>query len=204
MSKLYTAKDVERCYPWITAWTTNHRVKKGALRIEHPSPGSGIPNLFTLPELIHCAVVDELSSLGVFGVQHSTATDYPTSVHYHDPFRHETGEKREKVWTGEGVDPYYVDYDFYKRHDYRVVVEVQVRHDILPGTNIPKNLSTGPARFYVVSYGPESFEGKSFIDARLDYWLSPNKDKFNRLHAAKGFIRVRQLYELARETLGLD
>lgn len=193
--RVYTAKDVERCFPWITAWTTNHRVKAGALRIAYPSTGTGIPNVLRFPELVHAGVVDELASLGVFGVQHST------TIHYREPRRDEKGEKQIRTWTGHATDAYFVDYDFYERHDYRVVIEVQIRHDFLPGANVPREHREGPGRFYVVTYSPEIFEGEGFIEERLEYWRSPKKAQFNRLHAAKAFIRVRQLYELAADVL---
>ncbi len=195
-SRLYTAKNVSECFPWISAWTVNHRVGTGALPIDHPSTGTGIPNMFRFPEVVHAAVVDELASLGVFAVQNST------SIRYRDPHRDEEGELKIKIWSGMATDAYYVDYGFYERHEYRVTVEIQLRHDILPGSNIPKKYQEGPGRFYVVTYAPERFEDRPFIAETLDYWLSREKEKFNRLHCAKAFIRVRPLYDLAAEKLG--
>ncbi|MBI4964693.1 MAG: hypothetical protein HY913_15545 [Desulfomonile tiedjei] len=207
--QLYTAKDVERCYPWISAGTTNYRVKSGAIPLTHPSTGTGIPNMFTLPELVHCAVIDELASLGVFGNLHTTV------IHYREPKgTNEKGEPITMAWDG-SKNPHYVDMNFYERLDYRVIVEVELRHDGLYGSNLPRELilyrtdehgmlqhKEGHGRFYNVTYSSEVVHEKTYIDMRLEYWLAPRKAKFNRLHMAKAFIRVRQLYDLAAETLG--
>jgi len=45
---------------------TSYRINNGFLPIEHPSSGSGTPHLFSFPELVHCAVIDDLGSLGMF------------------------------------------------------------------------------------------------------------------------------------------
>jgi hypothetical protein len=205
--RLYTAKDVERCYPWISAGTTNYRVKSGAIPLAHPSSGTGIPNMFTLPELVHCAVIDELASLGVFAVQNST------TIHYLIPRLREDGRLEFIAPTGPGTDAYFVRYDFYEQFSYHIVIEMQVRHDFLPGSNVPREHREGPGRFYVVTYSPEityvwkEKENKAveipFITQQLDDWLTRREAKRNRLHMAKAFIRVRQLYDLAAGTLGL-
>lgn len=209
--RLYTAKDVERCYPWISAGTTNYRVKSGAIPLTHPSPGTGIPNMFTLAELVHCAVIDELASLGVFGNLHTTV------IHYIEPKgRNEKGETLTATWDG-STNPHYVDMNFYERWDFRVIAEVELRHDGLYGSNLPSEVvaiyhdkqghlrhKEGQGRFYNVTYAPETVHEKPYIEDRLDYWLSPKTPKrINRLHMAKAFIRVRQLYDLAAETLDL-
>lgn len=206
-AKLYTVKDVERCFPWISAGTTNYRVKSGAIPLTHPSTGTGIPNMFTVPELVHCAVIDELASLGVFAVQNST------TIHYEIPRLREDGIPEFTMATGPGTDAYYVRYDFYEQFLYNITVEIQVRHDLLPGANIPREHREGPGRFYVVTYSPEityiwnenekRADEIPFMTKRLDYWLAPGKAKLNKMHMAKAFIRVRQLYDLAAETLGL-
>ena len=193
---LFTAKDVERCYPWISAWTVNNRVQKKMIPIEHASSGTGIPNMFTRREVVHCGVVDELACLGCFNNLNST------TVHYREPVGpDEKGAPRWKAWD-RGLNAYYVDTDFYERHDYRVVIEVELRHDSIPGTNIPRELREGPGRFYVVRYAPEDDYNHTYIEGRLDYWLSPKKKKFNRLHVSKAFIRVRPIFDLAAEALG--
>jgi hypothetical protein len=208
--KLYTAKDVENCFPWISAGTTNYRVKMGAIPLKHPSPGTGIPNMFTLPELIHSAVVDELASLGVFGNLHTTV------IHYKEPKgRNEEGVPLTSAWDG-STNPHYVDIGFYERWDYHVIAEVELRHDGLYGSNLPRELilyrqdehgmpqhKEGHGRFYNVTYAPERMHEKSYIHSRLKYWLSSQKKKFNLMHAAKAFIRVRQLYDLAADKLNL-
>jgi len=209
-TRLFTAKDCEKAFPWITAGTTNYRVKIRALPIEHPSPGTGIPNLFTLPELVHAAVLDELASLGVFGNLHTTA------IHYIEPKgRNEKGETLTATWDG-STNPHYVDMGFYERWNYRVIVEVEFRHDGLYGSNLPGDVilyetdeqgnlqhKKGRGRFYNVTYAPERVHEKSYIQRQLKYWLAPKKAKFNRAHAAKAFIRARTLYELAAEALDL-
>jgi hypothetical protein len=61
---LYTAKDVNTCFPWLKATTINNRIKSGYMNPTHSSSTTGIPNVFTLPELVHCAVLDDLSAMG--------------------------------------------------------------------------------------------------------------------------------------------
>lgn len=210
--RLYTAKDIEKCYPWISAGVTNHRVTIGAIPLAHKSPGTGIPNMFTLPELVHAAVVDELATLGVFGKLHDT------SVNYQEPFRSDTGQLLSRC--GGSPERFYVDLDFYVRWKFRVVVEVQVHHEDLPGQNTGEvqwreptpdmpflhieRIPRGWGRYYYVLYAPETdLENKSFIQKQLDYWLSPTKARFTRTWSSKAFIRVRRLYELAADALNL-
>lgn len=203
--KLYTAKDVERCFPWITAGTTNYRVKNDHIPLTHPSTGTGIPNLFTIPELVHCAVIDELASLGVFAVQNST------TIHYNTPRLREDGRPDFETSHGPGTDAHYVRYDFYEQFSYNIIVEIQIRHNLLPGANVPREHRKGPSRFFVVTYSPEiTYDWKAnktievpFITKQLGHWFDPKKRKTNRFHMAKAFIRIRQLYDLAAETLGL-
>jgi len=68
---LFSAKDVLRCFPWVSASVLHHRVSKGYIPLKGlkpgKGPGRGVPIMFTLPEVVHCGVVDELASLGVFG-----------------------------------------------------------------------------------------------------------------------------------------
>jgi hypothetical protein len=210
--KLYTAKDVERCYPWITAGITNHRVTIGAIPLTHKSTGTGIPNMFTLYELVHCAVIDELATLGVFGKLHSA------SVNYRDVVRDKGGKEIENAWGS--PNPYHVELDFYQRWAFRVIVEIQIHHKDLPGTNVHdvkwceptedvpfvhiEPIPKGWGRYYYVLYAPEYImEGKPFIQSELDYWLSPKKANVTRTQISKAFIHVRRLYELAATELGL-
>jgi hypothetical protein len=62
----FTAKDVIDAFPWIKPSVLHHRVKRGFIPLREKPAGQGIPILFTFPELVHCGVIDELASLGVF------------------------------------------------------------------------------------------------------------------------------------------
>jgi len=210
--KLFTAKDVERCFPWITAGTTNYRVKQDIIKLEHPSTGTGIPNVFTLRELVHCAVIDELATLGVFGNLHSTSINYTEEVTPQD------GQRQFKTFGS--PDPYFVDLDFYQRHDFNVVAEIQIHHEDQPGVNVHdvvwhdptpeipiphmEPIPKGWGRYYYVLFSPErDLEGNSFIRKQLAYWLKPEKEKINSTLISKAFIRVRRLYNMAAKSLGL-
>ena len=211
--RLYTAKDCENCFPWILAGTTNHRVKENYLPIENPSTGTGIPNMFTIPELIHAAVFDSLASMGCFAKQKTMSA----VVHYREPFVSKDGTEKIRTRGGE-AKPYYVDYSFYEKRNYNVVVGIELRHDGLYGSNLPKeviplsphDLEGKPypkeklGRFYIITYAAEFEHGKSYIDKKMQYWNSPKEAKFNRWVTAHAFIKVRPLYEIAAETLGLE
>jgi hypothetical protein len=195
--QLFTSRDIERCYPWISAWTVNHRVKSGSLSITHKSAGTGIPNMFTLPELVHAAILDDLASLGVFAVQNSAA------VQYLEPIE-KVGEqwKYESSW-GDSTDAFFVKYDFYERHDYRVKIHVELRHDHLRGANIPKKYREGPGRFYVLTYGPDNFGDTTFMEHQLGDWLDPKRDHIHKMVTSVGFVYVRRLYDIALKKLGI-
>jgi hypothetical protein len=216
MSKLYTAKDISKCYPWISPGTINHRVQQQFLKLENPSPGTGIPNMFTEEEVVHCAVLDELATLGVFGKLH-TSPIHTTSINYREPYRDEKGQKMEKSWGS--PDPFYVDLPFYRRLNYRVIVMVRILHEDIAGVNVHEvrfleptpeipfqhiePIPRGWGRYYYVMFAPEEFEGESFVQKQLDYWFDPKKKRVTRVWASHGFISVRKLYELAADALGL-
>ena len=212
MSKLYTAKDISRCYPWISPGTINHRVQQQYLKLENPSPGSGIPNMFTEEEVVHCAVLDELAFLGVFAKLHTQ------SINYQEPSRDEKGERIIKTWGS--PDPFYVDLPFYRRHQYDVIVVVRVLHEDLVGTNVHEvrfveptpgipfvhmePIPKGWGRYYHVLFAPEEFEGESFLETVLAYWFAEETKRETRFWGSHGFISVRKLYELAAAVLGLS
>ena len=93
------------------------------------------------------------------------------------------------------------------------------RHEDLPGVNVHeveyleptpeipfehiRAIPKGWGRYYYVLFAPEEFEGDSFLQHQIDYWFSPEKKPITRTWASKAFIRVRTLYELAADALGL-
>lgn len=193
--KLYTAKFVSEVFGWMSAWAVNNRIKNGHQKIVHESSGQGIPNMFYLSEVVHAAVVDEFSSLGVFGNQ------IKSSIHYAKPYIDENSKPRFRIEGGRAEKPTTVEPGYYEDFDYRVIIEIEIRHDKLPGSNIPKEDREGPGRFCVVTYAPEEYEGRSFMYERLDYWRDPNKIKHNKFVTAKSYIKVRPFYEMVLDKL---
>lgn len=61
---VFVMRDVLTAYPWLSQQIVHHRIKREFIKLRHSPRGKGTNNVFTLPELVHVAVVDELASLG--------------------------------------------------------------------------------------------------------------------------------------------
>jgi hypothetical protein len=61
---LFQMRDVITCFPWLNHNTQNYRLSKGFTVASVYPQGKGTAALFTFPQLIHLAVIDELASLG--------------------------------------------------------------------------------------------------------------------------------------------
>lgn len=56
--------DVLKAFPWISNQLINNRIQRGHLRIRERSAGRGLPHIFSLPELVHAAILDEVAAFG--------------------------------------------------------------------------------------------------------------------------------------------
>lgn len=136
-NQLYTTRDVRRCYPWIDDRTLAHRIASGHLKLTNPSPGSGIPHLFTFPELVHCAVLDELSCLGALSKGHRKFS-----------LRKGGGRVGNDVWQWPFPE---IPAQYYTDKEYRVFVHVLIVHLRFPGQE-PPGVQLDSLRSYAILY----------------------------------------------------
>ena len=206
--KLYTAKDITKAFPWISAGIINHRVKEGVLPITNPSTGTGIPNMFTMAEVVHCAVVDELATIGCLGkLAHVMAgMSHPTSV-ISVPVTLAM-EVTDVVHCLE--NPFEVDLSIYEEHDFRVAVTVQILHEhcLTHLGMFPLALSNEPlppGRYYWITYHPQTFSSRENIEKEIAGWLIACCPVGGRTAVRDGatmaVVGVRSLYERAAATL---
>jgi hypothetical protein len=64
--RLFKMQDVLTAFPWLSQQTVCYRIKRGFINLKHRAKGKGSNNEFSLAELVHVAVVDEIASLGAF------------------------------------------------------------------------------------------------------------------------------------------
>jgi hypothetical protein len=183
--KLFKTEDVLKAYPWISAATLHHRVKKNSLPIRHRSRTRGVANEFTEPELVHCGVVDILASMGLlidkervlsslYGYKlRKLVTDFPDA----GPL---------EFWPFESLAMLC---DFYEAYNYNVIVSVRIEYERRP-----------THRGYSVTYigqdspdpGVEQKDPPDPADEELKHWREvPTYGG----KLAIGFIDVRRVWE---------
>lgn len=62
-SSVFGISDIRRCFPWIAHSTIQDRIELGLTPINRRG-SEGEPHKFTLPEIVHIGVVDEMLTLG--------------------------------------------------------------------------------------------------------------------------------------------
>ncbi len=63
-NRTFGLTDVLTAYPWISQQILNHRIQQKFVTLKHPARGKGTRHSFSLAELVHVAVVDEIASMG--------------------------------------------------------------------------------------------------------------------------------------------
>lgn len=160
----YTAHDVHKTLPWISGTTVFNRVKAGLIPVQ--SGGHGKTYKFSRAGLIHCAVVDELLSLGAWksGVSGtSTQIDFFPAPTLQATFDEQTARlKADNAADGEAEEKGTLSAElkldqmkallFYELHDYNCQVHIDIKHSIKAGKTTRQKRAT---RTFYISFRPD-------------------------------------------------